>query len=147
MTESLSLTSDEKLMGAVAHIFGPVAALIVWATQKDGSRFVKFQSLQALIFDLFIILTTMVLFFCFFGVIFLGMFASIFAAVENASSSNDFGMFFAFPFIFPFAMMLCTTPVSMIILAFRLVAGVSILNGRDYRYPLAGKWLENFLKT
>lgn len=39
------LTSDEKLMGALAHFFGPLVAVIVWITQKEKSPFVKFQAL------------------------------------------------------------------------------------------------------
>ena len=52
--ENIPPTSDEKMMGALAHVFGPLAAIIVWAIQKEKSRFVKFQALQALAFDMIV---------------------------------------------------------------------------------------------
>jgi uncharacterized Tic20 family protein len=144
MNEPLNLTSDEKLMGGVAHIFGPLVAIIVWVTQKEKSRFVKFQALQALAFDLFIIITGGLLFFCLLGAMFLGTFWTMFTAVNNASSKG-FVSLFALPFMFPFITYACVGPVSLGILVLRLIAGVSVLNGRNYKYPIIGKWLENFL--
>ena len=44
-------TSDERVMAALAHFFGLIAALIVWVLNKDKSRFVRFQALQALALD------------------------------------------------------------------------------------------------
>ena len=146
MNESLNLTSDEKLLGAVSHFFGPLVAVFVWATQKEKSRFVKFQALQALAFDLFIAVTVGIFFFCLFGLGFLGMFVSIFSTMENASTANDFMAVFFLPFIFPFLITACATPVSVAILALRLIAGISVLNGKNYQYPFVGKWLENFIK-
>ena len=144
MSEPLNLTSDEKLMGGVSHIFGSLVAVIVWTTQKDKSRFVKFQALQALAFDLFIIIASGLLFFCLFGAMFLGVFWVIFAGVNSASPDSVMSLF-ALPFMFPFMTFTCITPVSIVILTIRLVAGISVLNGRNYKYPVIGKWLENFL--
>lgn len=139
------LTSDEKLMGGVAHIFGPLVTIMVWATQKDKSRFVKFQALQALAFDLCIVIIGGHVFFCLFGFIFLGMFWTMFTTLDNASSSNEFMSLFALPFMFPFVTFACVAPVSIGILVVRLIAGISVLNGRNYKYPVVGKWLENFI--
>lgn len=147
MNGSLNLTPDEKLMGGVAHIFGPLVAIIIWVLQRDKSHFVKFQALQALTFHLFTIVITGMVFFCLFGFIFLGMFWTMFATMEDASSANDFMTIFFLPFIFPFGIFICATPFSLGILVLRLIAGVSVLNGHNYKYPLAGKWLENFLKN
>jgi uncharacterized Tic20 family protein len=61
---NLPLSSDEKLMGAVAHFFGPLVALIIWSTQKEKSHFVKFQALQALAIDIFLVVVMGILFFC-----------------------------------------------------------------------------------
>lgn len=144
MNEPLNLTSDEKLMGGVAHIFGPLVAIIVWVTQKDKSPFVKFQSLQALAFDLFVIIVSGLSFFCLFGFMFLGMSWAMFTAIESISP-DGFMSIFALPFIIPFVTFACVTPVSLGILVLRLIAGVTVLNGRNYKYPIIGKWLENFL--
>lgn len=145
MNEAPGLTSDEKLMGGVAHIFGPLVAIIVWATQKNKSRFIRFQALQALAFDFFIVVLTGIFFICLFGFAFLGIFGTMFATAGNAPSTHDFSMFFLLPFTFPLLIFACVTPLSIGILVLRLMAGVSVLNGRNYHYPLLGKWLENFL--
>ena len=143
---NLSPSSDEKLMGALAHLFGPLVALIVWSTQKDKSRFVKFQALQALAFDVILIAVMGVVLFCAFGVMFAGIFGSMFVTLGNASSPDAVPPFFILPFMFPMLMSACILPFSLLILTARLIASISVLNGRNYQYPLLGKWLENFLK-
>lgn len=141
-----SPSSDEKLMGALAHLFGPLIALVVWSIHKDKSRFVKFQALQALAFDFILILVTGIVFTCVFGLLFVGIFGATFNAVGSTSSPDDVFPFFMMPFMFPFAMFACIFPFSLLILGVRLIASISIFNGRNYKYPLLGKWLENFLK-
>lgn len=142
---NLSPSSDEKLMGALAHLFGPLVALVVWSTQKDKSRFVKFQALQALVFDLILVVVMGIIFFCIFGIMFVGMFGSVFGAMGSTSSPKAITPFFMLPFMFPFMTFACIFPFSLLIMAIRLIAFLSILNGRNYQYPLLGKWLENFL--
>ena len=139
-------SSDEKLMGALAHLFGPLVALVMWTTQKDKSRFVKFQSLQALAFDVILIVAMGIVLFCLFGLMAVGMFGSVFGVMGNTSSPDAVMPFFMVSFMFPFLMFACIFPFSLFILAVRLVASISILNGRNYQYPILGKWLENFLK-
>ncbi len=139
-------SSDEKLMAALAHLFGPMVAIIVWATQKDKSRFVKFQALQALSFDIVLISLMGIIFFCLFGVMFIGISGSVFGVLSNTSSPDAGLQFFILPFLFPFIVFSCIFPFSISILVLRIIAAMSILNGRNYQYPILGKWLENFLK-
>jgi uncharacterized Tic20 family protein len=134
-------------MGAVAHFFGPLVAIIVWITQKEKSRFVKFQALQALAFDMVLFLVTGVSSLCMFGAMFLGISMSMLGAFNPSSTPEDIiPIIFMTPFIFPFLTFACILPFSLLITVARLVASVSILNGRDYRYPFVGKWVENFLR-
>jgi len=146
MTEEVqdSPTADERMLGALAHLFGIVGALIIWAIQKDKSRFVRFQAVQALAFDVAVMLFTGVLFFCLFAVIFAGMFGTMFVAFSNSSSEN-FAPFVVFPFMFPFLMFACISPVSLAILAARIIATLSVFSGNDFRYPLLGIQVEKFL--
>ena len=44
-SEMTEISSDDRIMAALAHFLGLFGALIIWATQKDKSRFVKFQAL------------------------------------------------------------------------------------------------------
>ncbi len=143
---NLPLSSDEKLMGALAHVFGPLAAIIVWAIQKDKSRFVKFQALQALVFDVIVAVIMGVFFFCMFGVVFLGMSGSMFTLMNNPSPGNEITPFFFLPFMFPFMIFGCVFPFSFILLIVRLVAAISVLNGQNFHYPVIGKWLDSFLE-
>lgn len=50
------LTSDEKLMAMLSHLSilfgGIILPIILWATQKDKSKFVKYHSLQAIFFHI-----------------------------------------------------------------------------------------------
>lgn len=142
-----AITSDEKLMSAIAHVFGPLGAIIVWAIQKDKSRFVKFQSLQALIFDVLLSLGMGLFFTCIFGVSFLTMTSSLFSASNDFSSPDNIAPFFFFPFMMPTLMFGCIFPFSFLIIIYRLFVAISILNGKDFRYPIIGKWLDNFLEN
>jgi uncharacterized Tic20 family protein len=145
---NLPPSSDEKLMGALAHFFGPLIALVVWITQKEKSRFVKFQALQAMAFDGVLLLFMGVVSLCILGVIFLGIFGIMFGTFSNTSSASEevVPFFLMLPFMFPFLTFACILPFSLLITAVRLIASISIINGRNYQYPLLGKWVENFLK-
>jgi uncharacterized Tic20 family protein len=147
MTEetNLSPNSDERMMGALAHFFGVIGALIIWVVQKDKSRFVRFQAVQALAFDFAVMLFTMVLSVCLMSVIFIGMFGTIFAALNNNSSSESFGPFMVFPLMFPMLMFTCIFPFSLAFLVARVVAAVSVLSGKNFHYPLLGTKVEQFL--
>lgn len=142
-----SPTSDEKLMSALAHFFGTLAALIVWALQKDKSRFVKFQALQALTFDFTVTTLLGIVFSCFFTLALLGMSGSMFVFMEHAASTQDFEWAFALPFLFQPMIFACIFPFSLLLTLIRLVASISVLNGREFRYPILGPWLERFLET
>ncbi|HMS64583.1 MAG TPA: DUF4870 domain-containing protein [Ignavibacteria bacterium] len=49
-------TSDEKLLALLSHLSmfmgGIILPLIIWATQKEKSKFVRFHSLQAIFYQL-----------------------------------------------------------------------------------------------
>ena len=51
-------SQDERIMAGLAHIsailpmMGMVAPIVIWVTQKDKSKFVSFQALQAVSYQL-----------------------------------------------------------------------------------------------
>ncbi len=59
---SAAPTQDERIMAALAHIAliipyaGLVVPAIVWITQKDKSRWIRFQALQALAYQVALML-------------------------------------------------------------------------------------------
>ncbi len=58
MTESMTPTQDERVMAALAHIsailpfMGVTPPIVIWVTQKGKSKYVAFQALQALAYQL-----------------------------------------------------------------------------------------------
>lgn len=142
---SLSPTSDERMMGALAHFFGTIAALIIWIVQKDKSRFVRFQAAQALAFDLSVMLLMGVVFFCLFGAMFVGMFGTMAVALNSSTSPENASPFLMFPFMFPSLMFSCILPFSLAFLIVRIVAAVSVLSGNNFHYPILGAKVEGFL--
>ncbi|RPI95917.1 MAG: DUF4870 domain-containing protein [Chloroflexi bacterium] len=142
---SLSPTSDERMMGALAHFFGVIAALIVWVTQKDKSRFVRFQAAQAMAFDFAVMLLMGVVFFCLFGAMFVGMFGTMAVTLNSSTSPENVSPFLMFPFMFPSLMFSCILPFSLAFLIARIVAAASVLSGNNFHYPFLGAKVEGFL--
>ena len=56
ITETSALTNDEKMMSMLSHlsviIGGIILPIVIWAVQKDKSKYVKFHSLQAIFFHI-----------------------------------------------------------------------------------------------
>lgn len=138
-------SSDERLIAALAHFFGMLGALIIWAMQKDKSRFVRFQAAQALAFDLLVMAVMFVLVFCLMGVMFVGMFGTIFAVANSNTSPQSVSPFMLFPVLFPFLMFTCILPFSLVLFVARIVATISVLSGNNFRYPFLGQRVEKFL--
>jgi uncharacterized membrane protein len=139
-------TSDERVMAALAHLFGLLAALIVYVVNKDKSRFVRFQSLQALALDALWIVLSLGLTMCLTIGIFLGTAVGFAAAVNDPQWSESVA-----PILFgatmPWLMFACIMPFSLVYWLLRLVACISVATGRDFRYPLIGRQVEAFLKN
>lgn len=143
--EMVETTSDERVMAALAHFFGLIAALIVWATQKDKSRFVRFQALQAMAFDAAFMLAYLLFMFCMMGVIFIFVVAAALSAAQSAPSDNLFPAL-AMGMIVPWSMFMCVLPLTLAAMLVRLVAAVSVVTGRNFRYPFIAARVDAFLK-
>ena len=142
---SLETTSDERLLSAVAHFFGLLAALIIWALQKDKSKYVRFQAVQALAFDFAVAIFGVIFSICLMSLMFLGIAGSVLAIANSPTPEDVAPIFVMLPSMFPFGMFACVLPYSLALFFARVFAAVSVLNGRDFRYPILGKWVENFL--
>ena len=143
---SIETTSDERLMSAVAHFFGLLAALIIWALQKDKSKYVRFQAVQAIAFDFAMVVLSSIVSFCLMGVMFLGIAGSAFAIVNSPSPEDVSPLIIVMSSMFPFGIFICLFPYSLVLLLVRALAAGSVLAGRDFRYPVLGKWVRNFLR-
>lgn len=142
--EALQPTSDERVMAALSHFFGVIAALIVWATQKDKSRFLRFQSLQAMAFEAVFMIVFVVLMMCAMGIVFIGLLGMAFSAAHSAASPDSFVAIGVGSMLLPLGMSFCIMPVSLAALIVRTIAAISVASGHNFRYPLIADRVDAF---
>ncbi len=141
----VSPTSDEKIMAALAHgsiflmFLGPVVPAVIWASQRKKSKYVSFHALQAmgyqaLVFWLWIVVMILipVLIMCLAFPLAIAMTKDSHHAVLTPFALQ----IFIFLFIFGFMGLSFLTGI---------IGAVLCLLGREFRYPLIGKWLERHL--
>jgi len=153
-------TQDDKVVAALAHALGPLIAIIVWATQKDKSPFVAFQSLQALVYQLTGVvgmLLGMACYMCSFVGVFVSMFAFIPLGAIGAASTEGipdaaegFAALIGFlistvTMIVPFAIFGLLFLAAIAFFLYGLWAALSVFQGKDFRYIVIGRWLERYL--
>ncbi len=148
-------TQDDKVVAALAHALGPLIAIIIWATQKDKSPFVAFQSLQALLYQLtgvVGVLLGMACYMCSFVGVFGGMFAFIPLAAAGGSAEGAeglaalLGLLISMVTMFlPFAIIGLLMLAILAFILYGLWAALSVFQGKDFRYVVIGRWLERYL--
>lgn len=139
------VNSDNRMLAAAAHFLGLWGALIIWATQKDKSRFVRFQSVQAMAFDLGIGIVSSVFMSCLMAVAMALMMLSV-SSTATAVEVGDMNMpaLMSSSWMFAFCGMFGYSSLLWVI---RLIAAVKTLQGKDFRYPWLGAQVEKFLKN
>ncbi|RPJ17061.1 MAG: DUF4870 domain-containing protein, partial [Chloroflexi bacterium] len=139
-----SATSDEKVAAALAHgsvflaFLGPLVPTILWASQRKKSKYVSFHALQAmgyqaLTFWLWIAATILIVVLSVFLVFPLGLF------MEN-SRNPEYGLL-----IFQIFILTWMFGLMGVFFLTGIIGAISCLLGRDFRYPVLGKWLERYL--
>lgn len=138
-------TSDDRIWAALAHasallaFLGPLAAVILWLTQRKRSTYAAFHALQAMIYQsawFWLYLTVIPL-----GAAVLVM-GWIFGAALLEPSTTDSFLTAIVPQIIIWVMVLGSWVVYALI---AILAAVLCLMGRDFRYPLLGNRLAHFL--
>jgi uncharacterized Tic20 family protein len=136
-------------MAAIAHatiVFsavGLIGPLIVWSTQREKSRFVAFQAVQAAVYQFLLLmvgLAAATLFAC-------GSLGWPVTALLSASLPQGMGMLWIPALIFS-----CTFGVLFLLIlawlayvGYGLYGAVSVLQGHDFRYVFLGRRLERYL--
>jgi len=147
--QPLTPTSDDRLMAALSHFFGLIVALIAWATQKDKSRFVRFQAIQAMAFDLCVAILVFIMVGCMmvliFGSMAVGMGGMAFTVNQNDPSSGLISLFITLLTAVPFLVPCIVFPLVGIVFVARLIAAIQTFQGKDFHYPWLGKQIEHFL--
>jgi uncharacterized Tic20 family protein len=117
---------DERLLSAACHsssllpIFGFVVPLHIWLTQRDWSRFVQFHALQALLYQMAgppLI-----------GIVFWLIFAGVFGGFPGG-------------FALRCVLALLFVAAWMLYILWGILGARRVLSGRDFFYPLLGKWV------
>lgn len=142
--ENTEISSDDRVMAALAHFFGLFGALIVWATQKDKSRFVKFQALQSLAFGGVLSVVTMLATMCMMGVTMLGIMGTVFASAQTSASPGDVPSLTMVAILWPMSFM-CLMPLSFGAALVQMIAAISVATGHNWRYPLIAQRVEAYM--
>ena len=132
------IKSDDKLMSILSHLailipnIGILAPIVIWLTQKEKSKFVRYHAIQAIFFQLLFFILLMLSIFI--GIILM----AISIMLANVSSGGEPGAFFwvsmgiinlYFPLWFFFSI-------------YAIVAAVKSYRGKIFRYLIIGKIVE-----
>ena len=117
------------LLNLVTGFLGVGAALLIYLVYRDRSRYVAFQSLQSLIFQLL---------FWGGGGLLIGLMWTVVGALCTVLVG-----FFLIPFALVATVVLAAFPVIAVI--YGIMGGVQCNNGEDFRYWLVGDWALNLL--
>ena len=130
-------------MAALAHatailpLTGILAPIVIWVAQKDKSEYVAFQALQAIVYQIIMILA-------WFGgmALYMGSFVGMFLSMPSASSSRDVPAVVFVPFGVMGLLMICM----LAFIVYGLVAAVMALQGKNFRYIIIGNLLKRALQ-
>jgi uncharacterized Tic20 family protein len=132
-----SLTSEEKMFALFSHLSvvlgGIILPIILWALQKDKSKFVRFHSLQAIFYHISITAMIMILiFFLVFGIL-IGVFVSIGSKNYDNSSAAPvlFGLSMVIFYVFLFAILFAS-------IGYGIYLAVKSYEGKLVRIPIIG---------
>lgn len=133
-----NLTSEDKAMSLLAHLsiflpnMGILAPVIIWLIQKEKSKFLRFNCLQAIFFQLLFIALTM------FSVIAgtVVMFISLPGITANPDAEPGTLFFISMALMFLFI------PFWIIFTVYAIIAGVKSFHGQKIRYAIIGRIIE-----
>ena len=140
------INQNERTMAALAHasiiVFGMgiIASVVLWATEKERSRYVAFQALQATVYHIVGFGIFMAGMLCWLILYFISFIPLMVAATEG---SNDP------PLVFILSMALMVVP--LIFMGFWILGGlwgaVRAFQGRDFRYLVIGDQVERWMEA
>ena len=168
---SLEISSpDDKIMAALAHatiiwpVMGIIAPLVIWATQREKSRFVAFQALQAVAYHMTLIIGGLVCgvcYFCSYVGMMVGGIAMPFSALITMPGAGQAGEELPPEALIPivlgflgmiifyvaiFGLMFLGLAVWAAYIGYGLYGAVANLRGKDFRYAILGSRLERYLE-
>jgi len=113
------------LVNLVSGVLGPVVPLVIYMVYKERSRYVAYQSLQALIFQLVWWVGG-------------GILTGVAWAITGALSAVFIGIL-----CIPFSCVISFMP--LVALGYGIYGGIQTSQGLDFKYWLVGDWVRNTL--
>jgi hypothetical protein len=113
------------LLNPISGLMGVVGALVIYLVFQNRSRYVAYQSLQAVVFQLIFWVGG-------------GILAGITWAASALLSVVLVGLL-----CFPVALILTLVPLGAIV--YGIIGGIQCSQGQDFRYWLIGDWVQNAL--
>ena len=145
-------SQNDKIMAALAHIsailpfMGVIAPIIIWVTQKDKSEYVAFQALQAVAYQLLMILAWFIGMGCYM-LSFFTMFLGIpFAGSNGGDVDPSVAPLFALGFVIPFIIFGAIFIGGALFILYGLIGAIQVFQGKDFRYIIIGNQIVNYLQ-
>ena len=150
-TVPIDEAKEDRWVAAMGHgsaillMWGLTSPLAVWITQKDRSRYLRLQALQAFVYQLLALLA----YFGFMAIYFFSIIALAFVlplapSPDSGLSNLSLGglLIFGILILAVWLVILLAIPAYHL---FAMIAAIETLKGKDYRYPLLGKFIEQRL--
>lgn len=146
-----SPSQDERIVAALANVtivlpfWGAIGAIVIWATQKEKSRYVAFHALQATVYHIVMILASFLAGICYMCSIFAFPLTLPFSVSTSDSTTGDVSPLFFLPMLIPFTVIGLAGLLWLGFVVYGLVGAANSLQGKDFRYLVIGKRLERYL--
>jgi len=143
--ESTLPSQDERIMGALPHIsvlipyIGVIVPILIWVTQKDKSRFVYLQALQAAAYQLALFVATLLGWGCY-----ILSFVLLIPTIALIQPSSEWPVL-AVTFI-PFCVLGLIGLGWLLFLIYGIVAAIQVFQGKDFHYIVIGDQVERFMR-
>ena len=132
------IKSDDKLMSILSHLailipnIGILAPIVIWLTQKEKLKFVRYNAVQAIFFQLLFFILLMLSLFI--GIILM----AISIMLTNVGNGGEPGAFFWVSM----GIMNLYFPLWFFFSIYAIVAAVKSYRGKIFRYLIIGKIVE-----
>ncbi len=138
-------TQDEKVTSALAHaavilpMWGIIITAVFWATQREKSKFIQDQTLQALSWQVLQVVMMFVSIGCYMASFFL-MMGSTFMMEPQNMSGPPAGFFLPF----------CVMGLYFLSFIFFIFIGIGaafrVIQGHRVTYPIIGGWVRGYME-
>lgn len=150
-SQTVASNSNERTLAGLAHasvllgaftngVGGTIAALLIWATQREKSAYAAWQALQAAVYQLLGIAVFSITWCCWL-VFYFATWIPLFASIEQDPD--------VLPPIFWVGLGSMIIPLAIMGLwtLYGLWGAVQAFQGKPFRYAFVGSWVERYLNT